>query len=372
MDNNEDSKTKKVPEPPWTLRLGSIAGIPIRIHATFLLLLAYIAFIGPASHFLLQSAFVLTIFCCVVLHELGHSMVALHYDIPVSSITLYPIGGIASIEKRPTPKQELWVTLAGPAVNVLIAATLYVVLPRHSLTNAVVSYDLSTPIRFLGEIMLTNMALAVFNLIPAFPMDGGRILRALLAQFMPEEKATLIAARVGQVLAFGFAFFALRYGHLILLVTAYFVYTSAKSEVDFYRESMLASGLRVRQAMLTHLVTLKVGDTLRHAAEVLLDTTQHDFPVLHGESVSGLLTRKALLKGLASSGPDGYVAGSMDREPPTAGPEDELVTALDRLTDDEGTLLVVDPADGKLLGMLTADNIQELFAVRRIATAAAR
>lgn len=371
--NAPESKPQLPPEPPWTLRVATVAGIPIRIHATFLLVLAYAWFIGGSAHFLLMSAFILVIFMCVVLHELGHSRVALHYGIPVSQITLYPIGGIANIEKRPTPKQELWIALAGPAVNLVIAGLLFVVLPKQPFSVLFSQLADPTTVKgFLTVVMTTNALLALFNMLPAFPMDGGRVLRSLLALALPEQKATVIAARIGQFLAFTLGLYALSQGKFFLVAIAYFVYTSAAAEAGQYRQNILVSGLNVRQAMLTHIVTLSVGDTLRHAAEVLLDTTQHDFPVLHGDSLTGLLTRNDLLRGLARIGPDGFVAGSMNREPALAGPEDDLSSALEKLSELEGPLLVVDPDDGKLLGMVTTDNVQELFAIRRIASAAAR
>jgi len=318
-----------------------------------------------------MTGFLAAIFFCVILHELGHCLVALRYGIPVSEITLYPIGGIANIEKRPTPPQELWIALAGPAVNLLIAGLLFLVVPISLLRSVGLTFNVATLQGFGVGLLAANLSLAAFNMVPAFPMDGGRVLRSLLALAMKEERATIIAAQVGQVLAVCFAFFALMHGLFILLITAYFVYSGAASEVSSYREAMLASGLSVRQAMLTRMATLSVGDTLKQAAELLLDTTQHDFPVLHGDSLTGLLTRRDLLQGLAKVGPNGYVAGSMDRDPVTAGPEDDLADALNTMSDQGGPLLVIDPADGHLLGMVTADNVQELFAVRRIASATA-
>jgi len=318
-----------------------------------------------------MMGFLAAIFTCVILHELGHSLVALRYGIPVSEITLYPIGGIANIEKRPTAKQELWIALAGPAVNVVIAGLLLLVIPVATVRYVGLAFNVASPLGFGVGLLLANLSLALFNMVPAFPMDGGRVLRSVLALSMSEDRATLIAAQVGQVLAIGFAFFAITHGLFILLITAYFVYSGAASEVSYYRESMLAAGLSVRQAMLTRMSTLSVGDTLRQAAELLLDTTQHDFPVLHGENLSGLLTRKDLLNGLARLGPDAYVAGSMDRDPLTAGPEDDLAEALNSMSGQNSPLLVIDPADGHLMGMVTTDNVQELFAVRKIATSAA-
>jgi Zn-dependent protease len=358
-------------QPVSALRIASVAGIPIRLHFTFLLFLLWVGLAGPHRAGGLSVAYVLALFLCVVLHELGHSVVAQRYGIPVLDITLYPIGGVARIEKRPTARQELAIAVAGPAVNVVIALLLVAVLatlkapPLLTLLQSPVQ---TAPV-FLAKILLANVWLVLFNLIPAFPMDGGRVLRALLALHMPPERATGIAASIGQSLAIiaGIAAVLHQPPLWFLMFIAFFIYVGAGQEAFAYKQAALGEGVRVRSAMMTDVRTLSVGATLKEAADVLLDTSQQDFPVVHGDEVQGLLTRDGLLRGLAEAGPSGYVAGSMFRQFATARPGDSLADTLPTLQASGGPLLVLDPdAEGRLLGMITTENVQEYFAVKQI------
>jgi Zn-dependent protease/CBS domain-containing protein len=363
-------------ETAWALRVATVAGIPIRLHFTFLLFLVWIGLAGPRGGGGMAVLFVLTVFTCVVLHELGHSLVALRYGIPVADITLYPIGGVARIEKQPAPRQELWIAVAGPAVNVVIAAVLWFVLamPSADTVLADLTHNTGGARGFAERVMLTNVWLVLFNLIPAFPMDGGRVLRAALGLTMPVERATAIAANVGQFIAIAVAVFAI-FGHppnWWLLFIAFFVYIGAGQEAFAYRQASLIDGVKVHEAMITDVRTLTSGSTLKEAAEVLLDTSQHDFPVLNGNEVLGVLTRNDLLRGLAQQGPGTYVAGAMDRQFASAGPDDDLGEALPLLQGSLGPLVVLsaDP-DRRLLGIVTSENVQEFFAVRQITAARA-
>lgn len=356
----------------WAVRIATVAGIPIRLHFTFLLFLVYIALAGRGATNGLTVVYVLAVFLCVALHELGHSLVALRDNIPVADITLYPIGGVARIEKRPTARQELGIAVAGPLVNVVIALALWAVLGFEGFT--VITRHLTGPgahnAHALAErVMLTNVTLVLFNLIPAFPMDGGRVLRAALALRMPPAQATAIAAGIGQFIAIIAGLWAILSGNWAIMFIAFFVYLGAGQEAFAYRQESLLSGVRVRQAMIGDVRTLSVGDTLKQAADVLLDTSQHDFPVLHGGEVQGVLTRDGLLRGLAQSGPDAYVAGAMSREFASAAPEDDLNDALPRLQGRPGPLVVLEPGTGTLMGIVTAENVQEFFAVRQIVAA---
>ena len=355
---------------PWAVRIATVAGIPIRLHFTFLLFLVYVGLPKPGGHASLNVALVLTLFLCVVLHELGHSIVALRYGIPVANITLYPIGGVASIEKRPKPKQEFWIALAGPAVNVVIASALYLVLksqPGPLPTAAMTHLGAGGLNGFLLTVLSLNVMLVLFNLIPAFPMDGGRVLRAVLAMNMPPVQATRIAAGIGQFIAIAAGLLALASHNYWYLLIAFFVYMGAGQEAGAYQQAALIEGVSVREAMITDVRTLSVGNTLKEAADVLLDTSQHDFPVLHGDSVQGVLTRNDLLRGLSGQGPGGYVAGVMNRQFAAAAPDDDLGETIPRLQATPGPLLVLD--GDRLLGVITSDNIQEFFAIRQIAAA---
>ena len=364
------------PAPPQAnlsaLRIATVAGIPIRLHFTFLLFLLWIGLAGPHGAGGLSLLYVLAVFLCIVLHELGHSVVAIRYGIPVADITLYPIGGVARIEKRPTARQELWIAVAGPAVNVVIAAILFAVLAVQggpTLTAAAVSQGVGLN-GFLAKVLVTNIALVAFNLIPAFPMDGGRVLRAVLALYLPPERATAIAAGIGQSIAIIVGIGAILTHQWFYMFIAFFVYIGAGQEAFAYKQAALVEGVPVRKAMMTDVRTLTVGNTLKEAADVLLDTAQHDFPVLHGDLVQGVLTRNGLLRGLAEVGPAGYVAGAMSREYASAGPDDDLSEALPALQAQPGPLLIMDPAQpGRLLGIVTSENMQEYFAVKQIVAA---
>lgn len=366
----------QAPPPPQAglsaLRIATVVGIPIRLHFTFLLFLLWIGLAGPSRAGGLSVLYVLAVFTCVVLHELGHSLVAIRYGIPVADITLYPIGGVARIEKRPTARQELWIAVAGPAVNVAIALGLWAVLGFeasgpliHSLAHS------SAGLRpFAERVLLANVWLVAFNLIPAFPMDGGRVLRAILALSLPPARATGIAANIGQSIAIGAGIWAVM-SHppqWFLMFIALFIYIGAGQEASSYEQAALVEGVPVRKAMMTDVRTLNVGNTLKEAADMLLDTAQHDFPVLHGDQVQGVLTRNGLLRGLAEAGPSGYVAGVMSRDFASAGPDEDLGEMLPQAQ--PGPLLIMDPDHpGKLLGLVTSENIEEYFAVKQIAAA---
>lgn len=368
----QPSSNQSPPESAWALRVATVAGIPIRLHFTFLLFLVYVAVSGQAGGAGLRVALALCLFFCIVLHELGHSLVALRYGIPVADITLYPIGGVASIEKRPTAKQELWIALAGPAVNVVIASVLFIILTAQGalLPAAAVRAEVGGWRSFLEVILMLNIMLVLFNMIPAFPMDGGRVLRAVLAMNMPPARATALAAGIGQIIAVAAGLFALLHGPLWYLFIAFFVYIGAGQEAASYRQAALIEGIPVRQAMITDVRTLLVGQTLKEAADVLLDTSQHDFPVLHGDAVQGVLTRNGLLRGLIERGPDAYVAGTMNRDFLSAHPDDDLGEMLPLLQGRAEPVLVLDPTDAsRLLGIVTGENVEEFFTIRRITAA---
>ena len=366
------------PAPPSAglsaIRIATVAGIPIRMHFTFLLFLLYIYASSPSSARLVAVGYVLTVFLCVVLHELGHSLVALRCGIPVADITLYPIGGVARIEKRPKARQELVIAVAGPAVNLVIALGLAGVLAAQGkLPQAadLLHFGGGLP-GFVVNVLKANVWLVLFNLIPAFPMDGGRVLRAVLALNIAPARATRIAASIGQSIAIGAGIWAVM-SHppqWFLMFIALFIYIGAGQEASSYQQAALVEGVPVRNAMMTDVRTLTVGNTLKEAADVLLDTAQHDFPVLHGDQVQGVLTRNGLLRGLSEAGPSGYVAGAMSRQFASAGPDDDLGETLPSLTAQGGPLLIMDPAQpGRLLGLVTSENIQEYFAVQQVVAA---
>lgn len=367
MSNSTHQREQRPsPESPWSLSLGRVSGIPIRLHFTFLLLLGWLAFAayrgeGPGRWYGLL--YVIGIFTCVVLHELGHSVVAQRYGINVAEIVLYPIGGVARLEKLPHPAQELWIALAGPAVNVVIAVAIYIGLQA---TGSVVPWEqmtLESP-AWWQKLLLANVILVVFNMIPAFPMDGGRVLRASLALRIGELRATEIAAGIGQLFAILIGFLGLLFNPLLLFI-AFFVFIGAGQEAMMYRGKALVEGLPVRAAMITDFRTLPVNATLEQAKDLLLSTTQQDFPVMHGDEVVGLLSRQALLRGFAEHGPTGYVAGSMARDYVTASPDQDLEDIAPEVQSGKQFCVLV-MEDGHLVGMITPENLAELLVIQQL------
>lgn len=373
-DNRSNSSGARPPGPrsappsPWAITLGTVAGIPIRLHMTFLLFLAFLALViyrGPDSG--VGLLFLIGVFGCVLLHELGHSLVARKYGIPVSEIVLYPIGGVARMEKIPKPHEELWIALAGPAVNLVIAIAILIGLIATGSMGTLGSW---TSMRvgdgfWIQELMIANLMLAFFNLIPAFPMDGGRILRAILALIIGEVPATRIAVAVGQFMAFVMGFIGLVVPSVILIFIAFFVFIGASQEGTYYQSRALVQGLSARAAMLTDFRTLPIGATLQDATNLLLETSQQDFPVIYGEEVVGVLSRQSLLRGLSTEGPSGYVTGSMQRDFITASPDADLQELASNLQAGQQTCALI-MENEKLVGMLTMENLAEFLIIQQI------
>jgi Zn-dependent protease/CBS domain-containing protein len=346
---------------PWSFRLLSVAGIPIRIHFTFVLFLAWIATTSQNRGGHAWTWLVVAVFGCVLLHELGHALTARRFGIETKDITLYPIGGVAMLDGRPRARQELWITLAGPAVNVAIAAILAVVLLVTQ--GQIPGFGASmTGGSFLGALFLANVSLAIFNMVPAFPMDGGRVLRALLALRMPEAKATQIAGTIGQGLAVLLGLAGILLPSPVLVLVAFFVFLGAAQEVSATVTRSFLSGHALHDAMQKRYRTIASGLTLEAAARMLLEGSQHDFPVVVGDEgeVIGILTRTDIARGLATEGPTGYVAAHMRREFKTANPNLPLEMAIDMFSQDDPTPIVV-LDEGRMVGMVTQENLSEFI-----------
>lgn len=349
---------------PWSLQIATVDGIPIRLHFTFVILLAMagLGYLGKD----LTLPLVLIIFTSVVLHELGHSVVAKGYGIPVASITLYPIGGIAMITKRPKPLQEFFIAIAGPAVNVVLAIATVLVLV-YGLHEQSIIAPKDTTGALVSLAYRVNLALFLFNLIPAFPMDGGRVLRSALAVAgMPVASATRIATSIGQVLAIVLGIMGVTSGNWQWVFIAIFVYFAAGQEAYYATHHNVLSGLPVSRVMITSVESLLPGNTLREAADRLLSTSQQDFPIVHGDLVVGLLTRDRLLRGLANEGPGAYVAGVMERDYSKATPDDDLENVLEGENGAPILPVVVLGESERLAGLVTAENLSEYFTIQRL------
>jgi Zn-dependent protease len=364
----KDRTEKNKPEhDEGAFRLATIAGIPLRLHWTFLAFLIWIGIRSIGQNQAGGVLFVLSLFGCVTLHEFGHALAAARYGVKTRSIVLYPIGGVASLETMPRPRQELWIALAGPAVNVVIAAILYAVL-RATGTPLVTQVGSAN---FLAQLFWTNIFLVGFNMLPAFPMDGGRVLRAILARFNNDEvKATRTAAAIGQFFAVLMGLYGLFAGAWALVFIAVFVYLGAAQEANAFAARELIHGHLVSEAMMREFHTLPVGTTFREAAEVLLRGSQQDFPVVHGGEVVGVLSRANLLQGMAAEGADGYIAGSMEREFAAVPFNSELETVLQRMSGGMTSPILVFSdntfAQSSLVGMLTQENLIEFLTVAQI------
>jgi Zn-dependent protease len=358
----------------WSWKIGRIAGIPIYVHWTFLILIAYVVYgHWSAGHDLSTTmegvGFVLSIFGCVVLHELGHALAARRYGIPTSDITLLPIGGVARLQRIPEhPAEELVVAIAGPMVNVAIVILLLLAGVRFP--GASPEGEFLVQVRFLPKLLAVNTFLVLFNLLPAFPMDGGRVLRALLAMRMEYSRATRMAASIGQFMAILFGFLGLT-GNPMLLLIALFVWIGAESEARMVQERVELRGVSVRSAMLTDYRTLAPTDTLGRAADLLLAGSQQDFPVTGDGRPDSVLTRASLFAGLAQGGREALVGDSPLLELGRVEVGEPLAPAIARLREGgEPCLEVVD--QGRPVGLLTLENVGEFLMVRTALAEASR
>jgi Zn-dependent protease/CBS domain-containing protein len=359
----------------WSWRVGSIAGIALYLHATFLLLLAWVAVSeyqssGSALSALNGVLFVMAVFATVVLHELGHALAARRYGIHTRDITLLPIGGVARLERMPRePRQELVVALAGPAVNVIIAALLFGWLTvTGGIPTFVESASLSAGFlerSFLARLLAVNVWLVLFNLIPAFPMDGGRVLRAVLAMKSGDyAQATERAARVGRFFALVFGIVGMFVvGNPFLVIVALFVWLGAAGEAAAAQTSAMLEGVPIHDLMITDVETLTVTDPLSRPVRLILDGFQQDFPVIEHGAVQGMLTRSTLLKALAEHGESALVGDVMERDFQQANPAEPADEALARLKACGCHSMPV-VRDGQLLGVLTMDNVGEYVMVQ--------
>jgi Zn-dependent protease/CBS domain-containing protein len=350
-------------------KIGRLSGIDVRVHWTFFLLLAFFAFIGYQESGGLVGALTATItivalFFCVLLHEFGHSLVAQRLGIKIHSITLLPIGGVSNLESLPEkPADEVKITLAGPLVNVVLAPMFFGV---GLLLGAVprLPADLFTGIGSVGQFFFylgyINVVLALFNLLPAFPMDGGRILRALLATRLGAVRATEISSAVGQLFAVAFFLIGLISGNFFLALIAAFIFFGASGESQMVRQRELTRGLLVSDVMGTKPRTETV--TPYHTFGQVLDSVIHgyqeDFPVVdeNGRLV-GMITRNEIMT--AAHSPERYssVRDLMKVNVPTISSEADLFEDGLRILQQSGLRALPVTENGELVGMLTIEDV---------------
>lgn len=352
----------------WSLEVARLAGIPLRIHATFLLVVAWVAWVQwrqepNASSVALAVLFLLAVFAVVVIHELSHALTARLFGIGTRDIVLWPIGGVSRLESMPKePLRELLIALAGPATNVVLAALLggWILLTRGPVLP---SPDFS--VDFLGALLWANLVLAFFNLLPAFPMDGGRALRAFLGLFTDRVQATRVAAVVGRVFAGAIGLLGLWVGNPFLILIAAFVWLGAGAEAGQAQLEAGLAGRRVDQA-LSHPPSLRGEDPLSVPAELVISAGQRAFPVLVGGEVAGVLGERELFRGLSEAGPGAPTSRYMRQDAPRAARDEPLASAWQKLQAPDGPPCVLVEDHGRLVGVVTPAGIAHLLAVEDV------
>lgn len=349
----------------WSLNIGSIAGTQVRIHITFLLFLGWIFFASYASGgqqaAISSLIFMLLLFACVLLHEFGHIFTARGFGVKTPDVTLLPIGGLARLERIPEePREEFLIAIAGPLVNVVIAVGLMFFAGAHIDATALAAVE-SAKVSLIDRLAAVNLFLALFNMIPAFPMDGGRVLRALLATRLGFVRATEIAAFIGQGFAFALGFAGL-FGNPMLIFIAIFVYLAASGEAHSVAMRAMSRGVPVGTAMMTQFATLTPEKEIEDAVKTLLDTSQSEFPVVDADGKPmGLLARNDIIRALKERGPGAKVAEAMTSPLPTVGHRRCLDEAFRILQEKSGpAVAIVDPA-GRLVGLVTSETIGEMM-----------
>ncbi len=302
----------------YKLYLGRISGIKLFVHWTFLLLIGWVVYSDVRSGLDVESilwsvGFVFTIFGCVTLHELGHSLMAQRYHIRTRDITLLPIGGVASLESIPEkPKEELMVALAGPAVNVMIAIILFPFIYMSQSPEVFEGLGGISHSNFLASLLSVNISLVVFNMIPAFPMDGGRVLRALLGFKLNHAKATTIAARIGQAIAVIFVVVGF-YGNSFLIFIGIFIFMGAQTELKYAQGAAVLNETCIGEIMLSTFPRIESSSTIREAAQRLLLEKTGSFLVIQNNLPIGSLSREEVLKVLGEGGETILVEQAMDK-----------------------------------------------------------
>ncbi|PRY88007.1 site-2 protease family protein [Mongoliibacter ruber] len=351
-----------------SLYLGSYKNVKVFIHWTFSLLLLWIIISNwrqgvPGEDIVWTIFFVLLLFGCVVLHEFGHALAAQRYGIQTKDIILYPIGGVARLEKIPEdPKQELWVAIAGPLVNVFIFIALSVVLTFTGFNLENLEELKINPSTILLYLASANLILAVFNLIPAFPMDGGRILRAFLAIRLPRAKATQIAGGIGQFLAIFFIFFGL-FNNPILVLIGVFIFLGASAEVSHTRQESFLKGYKVKDAIMMRFPILAFDAPLSKAVEKLLNSQATHFVIVNDDVAVGTLSRNQIIQGLKESNEQLPVEKVADFSPLKIETEQDLDEAWKvMMTQNKKVAFVIE--NGHFLGILDQENISEFVMVK--------
>jgi Zn-dependent protease len=350
-----------------TLKLGKVAGIEVSVHWTFLLLIGWVIWRESRSGSTIEEIlwtllFVISIFFCVTLHELGHALTAKRFNIKTLDITLLPIGGIARLENMPEkPLHELLVAIAGPLVNILIAAILFPLVIYQLNMEYISSMKGISKETFLLNLFSVNITLALFNMLPAFPMDGGRVFRSVLSFKLPRHIATRIAASVGQFIAILFVvggFFV----NPFLIFIGLFIFLGAQAEAEMTANKYVLSGYKVRDVIMVNYHTVDAFDSLSVPVSLLLGGQAKNFIVMHDNQVVGTLSREELIKGLSEKGRDVPVADVMNKDVVFLDADMPLENAYQLMQQHAAGLLPV-MQNKQLAGTLDLENILEFIMV---------
>lgn len=355
-----------------TFKLGKIAEIGIFIHWTFSLLILFIVYVNykagqNLTQILWSVLFILCIFLTVFLHELGHALTAKNFGIKTKDITLLPIGGLARLERLPEkPSEELLVAFAGPFVNIVLAfiTSWFITLPNTpeemvgQLANGVNANN------FFLNFYLVNIVLAIFNLIPAFPMDGGRVLRALLSYKLERHYATKIAARIGQILALGFIFLGF-FSNPFLIFIGIFVFMGAQIESEYTETKYMLKGYKVRDVIMKQYPTIDDNEKLETAVKLMLDSQNKHFLVTENNIPMGTLNREQIIEALSNKEDETKLSSIMDRELILLQANDLLEDVFELVYKNKSTLMLV-MENNQLIGTLDTENLLKFILINEV------
>jgi Zn-dependent protease/predicted transcriptional regulator len=358
----------------WSFRIAKVDGIDIKVHITFFLILILGAvewgtLTGTTEGALFGVVLMILLFTCVTLHELGHSIVAKRFGIPVREIILFPLGGVANITKNPDkPLHDLLISIAGPMVNVVIALILFLAIGSSGRVSLLdgrgLVQDFQTPSLqgMLLWLLAANVTLVIFNLVPAFPLDGGRAFRAILAMFIGYRRATRIASIVGELLAIVIGIYGLMSGNFVLALIAVIIFFGANQETAIAESKAVLTTLRVGDAYNKHALTLAVGDRVNKVVDYLLTSYQPDFAVLQGNNLLGIVTRNDVLRAMATSPTDLFVTEIMQRDAVKVDASKTLQEVSELLRARGARVAAV--YDGSTyLGLIGLEDVSEAFAI---------
>ncbi len=354
----------------YSLNLGKPFGIRVSVHWTFSLLIVWIVIMSVnqglgLSQILMHILFVLTLFACVVLHEFGHSLMAIKLGGKVQSITLLPIGGIASITEMPERAwDEFMVSIAGPLVNVVIAALLWLYIDIfHGVGIDQMEFGRITATNFPFILMTANLFIVAFNLIPAFPLDGGRLFRSILSLNMDKLKATRIAKDIGQVFAILFILAGLFFNPFLIII-GFFVLLGAKAEYEMMKYKDVLKNYKVGDIVKTEYETLDENETLGTAADKLAHIYDRGFVVTSEGKYAGLLTKSDLIKGLSTHGKEGLIKDVMSKNIEAIGAGISLFDAYREIHKKRYDIVPVEK-NGEFSGIIDLESINEFFIIRK-------